>query len=58
MPKTSRKVQKMGDLGGPTSIRPFTNTLYRGLFSGTLGWLPVVFPNWAGRLYIFCEIFP
>ena len=27
-PKTPGKVQKMSDLGGPTSIRPFENTLY------------------------------
>ena len=27
-PKTPGKVQKMSDLGGPTSIRPFENTRY------------------------------
>ena len=26
--KTSEKVQKMGDLEGPTAFRPFENTLY------------------------------
>ena len=28
-PKTPGKVQKLSDLGGPTSINPFENTLYR-----------------------------
>ena len=30
-PKTPGKVQKMSDLGGPTSIHPFENTLYKAL---------------------------
>ena len=29
--KTPGKVQKMSDFGGPTSIRPFENTLYTRL---------------------------
>ena len=31
-PKTSEKVQKMRDLEGPTSFRPFENTLYLYLY--------------------------